>query len=97
MTLTRVGFVDIPANETTAIVPINVIDDTSDEPAETVIATVRADGAYAVGDRNSQQIDIADNDFPAVNIQVVAVQTTHATPLASSPASSERIFSQIAI
>jgi uncharacterized delta-60 repeat protein len=70
VTMNRVGFVDIPANQTTAIVPINVIDDKALEPAETVRASIRANSAYTLGDRPTQQLDIADNDIARVNFQV---------------------------
>jgi uncharacterized delta-60 repeat protein len=70
VTLTRVGFVDIPANETIAVVPINVIDDKALEPAETIRAAIRSSPAYTLGDRTTQQVDIADNDIARVNFQV---------------------------
>ena len=65
-----VGFIDIPAGETTAIVPINVVDDRVLESAETVRASLRANAAYALGNRTTQQVDIADNDIVRVNFQV---------------------------
>ncbi len=66
------GFVDIPAGETTAIVPINVIDDRALEPAETVRVSIRSNPNYALGDRTAQTIDIADNDITRVNFQKTA-------------------------
>jgi hypothetical protein len=66
----RVGFVDIPANETTVTVPINVIDDKALEPAEAVRATIRTSDLYTPGNRTTQQIDIADNDIARVNFQL---------------------------
>lgn len=65
-----IPFVDIPAGETTAIVPINVIDDKVLEPTETVLTTIRASAAYTLGNRTTQQLDIADNDIARVNFQV---------------------------
>ena len=64
-----VAFVDIPANQTTVTVRINVIDDALVEQTETVLASVRANPAYALGTRTTQQIDIADNDRRLVNLQ----------------------------
>jgi uncharacterized delta-60 repeat protein len=69
ITLGRTGFVDILPGETTAIVPINVIDDRVLESAETVRATIRTNSAYSLGDRSVQTIDIADNDIVRVNFQ----------------------------
>ena len=57
-----VGFVDIPANETTVTVPINVINDARVEQTETVLASIRANPAYTLGTRTTQQVGIADND-----------------------------------
>jgi uncharacterized delta-60 repeat protein len=70
VTPVRVGFIDIPANETTAIVPINVIDDKALDPVETVTATIRASALYTLGNRITQTDTIADNDIARVNFQV---------------------------
>lgn len=70
VTPVRVGFVDIPAGETTAVVPINVTEDTALETAETVRATLRTGALYTLGTRTSQQLDIADNDIARVNFQL---------------------------
>ena len=72
VTIKRIGFVDIPANQTTAIVPITVVDDKAFDPSETILATIRTDSSYALGDRTTQQVDILDNDLSRVNFQVTA-------------------------
>jgi hypothetical protein len=64
-----VGFVDIPANQTTVTVPIHVLDDRSLEPVETVLASIRANPAYKLGDRTKQTVTLADNDIVRVNFQ----------------------------
>jgi uncharacterized delta-60 repeat protein len=105
VTVSRVGFIDIGAGETTAIVPINVIDDKSVESNETVRATIHANAAYSLGDRTVQAVDIADNDVVRVNATGrpgparFAFQPARrdAKPEASDSAKDGGIFSQIAI
>jgi hypothetical protein len=90
-----VGFVDIPANETTVIVPINVVDDTRVEQTETVLASVRANPSYTLGTRATQQVTIADNDPRSVTARVSAGSTRSATP--GTLPNGGSIFSQLRI
>jgi hypothetical protein len=49
-----------------------VIDDGILEPVERLLAIIRPSTAYALGDKTSQVITIADNDTVRVNFQVKA-------------------------
>jgi uncharacterized delta-60 repeat protein len=62
--IAQVGFVDILPGETTAIVPINVVNDADREATESIIASVRTSAAYAVGNRSSQVVEVTDSDLP---------------------------------
>jgi uncharacterized delta-60 repeat protein len=70
------GFVDIPANETFALLPITVTNDALREATESIDLTLRASAAYALGDRASQMVEIRDNDLPQmirINFQGLGV------------------------
>ena len=54
--------VTIAANQTTATVPVTVIDDTLFEGSETVILTIGASANYTVGAAASATVTIADNE-----------------------------------
>jgi uncharacterized delta-60 repeat protein len=96
--LQQLPFVDIPAGETTVIVPINVTDDPALEPAETAIATIKANPAYTLGTRTTQRIDIADNDTVRVSFQgYVPVALPASAPAKVGLAPKERVFSEILI
>jgi hypothetical protein len=43
-------------------VAINVVNDAQVEQTETVLASIRANPAYTLGTRTTQQVSIADND-----------------------------------
>lgn len=55
-------FVDIPANETFAIVRIAAIDDAAIEGNETAVFTIASDANYDLGSRAGATINIIDND-----------------------------------
>jgi len=63
--------VTIPAGSTSAPVTITPIDDTEPEASETVVLTLSANAAYAIGSPNSGAVTIADNDRPTVVLQVI--------------------------
>ena len=62
------GVVLIPAGQSSAVVPLSVIDDKNVEPDETVIVTLAANAAYTVGNQASATITILDDDFMTVTI-----------------------------
>ena len=95
----RVGFIDIPANETTVTVPIKVSDDARVEQNETVLAIIRANPAYTLGGRTTQRVDIADNDanLPVTVRPFAGGRTSAAARHAGRSPSGGTIFSQIKI
>jgi hypothetical protein len=58
------GTVTIPAGASSATIAINVVNDTIQEPGETVILTISANAAYAVGSPSGATVTIADDDAP---------------------------------
>jgi subtilisin family serine protease len=56
--------VTIPAGSSSAAVTVTPIDDSVAEGAETVVLTLSADPAYAVGSPNTATVNIADDDQP---------------------------------
>ncbi|HXV72226.1 MAG TPA: Ig-like domain-containing protein, partial [Acidimicrobiia bacterium] len=67
------GTVTIPTGQATATQPVNVIDDTEIEGAETVIATITADAAYTVGTPSTGTVNISDDeDVNILDVQVAA-------------------------
>ncbi len=69
--------VTIPAGTTSRTLTVPTVDDTTDEPAGTVTATVATGSGYTVGTANSATVVVADDDDPpppsyAADPQVVA-------------------------
>jgi hypothetical protein len=62
------GSVVIAAGATSAVLPINIIDDNLIEGNETAVVTLLSSNAYTVGAANSATVTIADNDSTVVNI-----------------------------
>jgi subtilisin family serine protease len=60
--------VTFAANSSTALVNLNVTDDTLVEAAETAILTVTSGTGYTVGTSASAIVNIADNDPPQVSV-----------------------------
>jgi hypothetical protein len=60
------GTVTIGVGFSTATVAVEVIDDTTPEPAETVDVTIAADPAYVIGAAATDTVNIADDDGPVV-------------------------------
>lgn len=58
----------IPAGQSAATVAITPIDDPNTEPTETVVLTLVAQAAYAVGGANAATVSIVDNDLPVVTV-----------------------------
>ncbi|MCL1466828.1 FG-GAP-like repeat-containing protein [Argonema galeatum] len=56
------GTIVIPAGQSSANLPINVIDDRRREPVEIAIVTLAANSAYAIGTANNAAVTIRDND-----------------------------------
>ena len=60
--------VTFAVGSSTAVVNLNVIDDTLIEGTETAILTVLSGTGYTVGTVASATVNIADNDFPSINL-----------------------------
>ncbi|BAZ80882.1 putative peptidase [Sphaerospermopsis kisseleviana NIES-73] len=60
--------VTFAAGSSTALVNLNVTDDTLVEGAETAILTVTSGTGYTVGTSASATVNIADNDLPSINL-----------------------------
>ncbi|MEA5530651.1 S8 family serine peptidase, partial [Dolichospermum sp. UHCC 0684] len=60
--------VTFAANSSTALVNLNVTDDTLVEGPETAILTVTSGTGYTVGTSASATVNIADNDFRSINL-----------------------------
>ena len=78
------GSVTIPAGQAAAQIPVNPIDDTRQEPAETVIVTLTGGTGYAVGSPAAATVTIADNDTPPPKCLCTSV-TVEFEPGGNSP------------
>ncbi|HEY9694128.1 MAG TPA: Calx-beta domain-containing protein [Oculatellaceae cyanobacterium] len=70
------------AGQSSVTVPLNIIDDTAVEGAETAIMTLASSTAYNIGTNGTATVNIADNDL---NLPVVTVTAADATA-AETPA-----------
>ncbi len=65
--ITGSGTISVSAGLTSVSIPVEITDDTEDEPAETVILTLESGTGYAVGSPSEHTLTIMDNDdTPAV-------------------------------
>ncbi|MDM3844270.1 MAG: Calx-beta domain-containing protein, partial [Aphanizomenon gracile PMC638.10] len=60
--------VTFAAGSSTALVNLNVTDDTIVEGTETAILTVTSGTGYTVGTSASATVNIADNDLPEITV-----------------------------
>ncbi|NUQ63060.1 MAG: hypothetical protein HUU20_11335, partial [Pirellulales bacterium] len=60
--------VAIPGGQSFVDVTLEVIDNTTIEPAETAILTLQSGATYTLGTQTSATVNIADNDTPVVTI-----------------------------
>jgi hypothetical protein len=67
------GYVDIPDNQTTADIPVTVINDSTPESTETVIVTLTSNAAYTIGNPSSASITIEDDDYGCKSVGNTAV------------------------
>jgi uncharacterized delta-60 repeat protein len=85
------GYVDIPANETIALVTLTPIDDARIEGTETATFTIQNNASYEVGNPFNVTVTIKDNDFPSRQIVGVTspISTTSAvaSPMVAASAS----------
>ena len=58
------GTLSVPANTATATIPVTIVDDSDQEPSETVVLTLVASTAYSVADPGTHTLKIGDNDTP---------------------------------
>jgi len=64
------GVLNIPANATSAVIPVAVIDDDRSESSETIVLTLGQSSGYVVGTQNSATMTIADDDIRFANVNV---------------------------
>ena len=62
------GNVSIPAEATTASIPITVLNDTTDEPPETIVVTLDERSAYSLGTTAATTVTVADDDATVVRL-----------------------------
>ncbi|MEE6161246.1 Calx-beta domain-containing protein [Cylindrospermopsis raciborskii DSH] len=70
---------------TTALVNLNVIDDTLIEGTETAILTIGIGTGYTVGSANSATVNIADNDFPVITVAATDADAAEVTGGTANP------------
>jgi fibronectin type 3 domain-containing protein len=75
------GSVAFVIGQATATVNLTPVDDTIDEPAETVILTITPNASeYLVGSPSSATVFIADNDLPIVSVAATTADASEAGP-----------------
>ncbi|MCY3628728.1 MAG: hypothetical protein OXG94_01805, partial [Bacteroidetes bacterium] len=92
-TITNSGSVQVPARAASVTIPIEIVDDSEDEPDETVILKLTAGTGYELGSSREHTVTIVDND-PTVYFasatssaeEGIGTQNVRVT-LASAPAS----------
>ena len=62
------GSVAVAAGATTVSIPVAVLDDTVDEPSETIVVTLDDSSAYRVGSTGAATVTITDNDATVVRL-----------------------------
>lgn len=67
------GQVTIAAGQSTATLPVTVVDDTLEEPTETLTVTLGASGLYNISTLSTGTIDITDNDLPPSTLPVLSL------------------------
>ncbi|PNJ93931.1 hypothetical protein CEP13_11520, partial [Cylindrospermopsis raciborskii C03] len=77
--------VTFAAGSTTALVNLNVIDDTLIEGTETAILTIGIGTGYTVGSANSATVNIADNDFPVITVAATDADAAEVTGGTANP------------
>ncbi|MCK6500126.1 MAG: hypothetical protein L6Q38_11680, partial [Nitrospira sp.] len=75
----------IPAGNASAVVRVTPINDTTFEPAETVILTLTAGAGYQVGAAGSATVSIQDNDTPTGPIVTIAATDANASEQGADP------------
>src|SRR6185295_9134150 len=78
------GSVTIPAGSASATITVTPIDDTLAEADETVIATLTADDAYAIGTPGAATVTIISNDPPTVTIAATTPTGSETGPTAGA-------------
>ena len=63
-TIQSSGTLSVAAGETMATIPVVILDDSTDENAETVVLTLTADTGYTLGGATVHTLTITDNDDP---------------------------------
>ncbi|MCX5683496.1 MAG: hypothetical protein NT049_07420, partial [Planctomycetota bacterium] len=75
------GSINFGIGQSTATVDQMPVDDTDDEPAETVILTITPNASvYLIGDTGSATVTIADNDLPTVSVAATTADASEAGP-----------------
>ncbi len=66
-TIQNSGTLSVTAGATSANIPVVILDDNTDEPAETVILTLTGDTGYTLGSTTVHTLTITDNDDPVAS------------------------------
>ena len=56
------GTVPVPAGDTTATIPVAIVDDSAEEDSETVVLTLTAGTGYTLGSRSTHRLTVGAND-----------------------------------
>jgi parallel beta-helix repeat protein len=78
------GNIVIPAGNSSAVITVSPVNDSLVEGSETVVLTLAADPAYAIGSPNSATVTIADDD-QAPTLPTVSVAATDASASETGP------------
>lgn len=70
--------ISFPAGQSSITIPINIVDDASVEPTETVSIQLLNGVGYAVGNPSETTINIYDNDSPGITVSTISGNTTEA-------------------
>ena len=67
-TIVNSGAVSVASGATAATVPVAILDDSLDEPAETVVLTLIAGSGHTLGETKVHTLTLTDNDTPGVAV-----------------------------
>ncbi len=73
-TIAGSGTLSVAAGATTATIPVAIIDDSTDDDAETVVLTLNPGTGYTLGGTTVHTLTIADNDDPITPAACVSAQ-----------------------
>ena len=75
-TIQNSGTLSVAAGATSATIPVAIRDDSTDEPAETVILTLTGGTGYTLGNPRAHTLTITDNDDPPPGTPALVISKT---------------------